>query len=360
MRVPLTESLRRSVVEAVARARELRASTQRPPVTDNPSLCTRCSLAPVCLPEEERLSRLEEGEPARLFPAIPDRRTVHVVAQGARVSRSGERLIIRVGEDETASVPVREIGAVVIHGYAQITTQAIHLCAANEVPVHWITMGGRTIGALALGPSQVQRRIRQYQALTDPGFALGLARRLALARMESQLRFLLRASRGDQGLRTSITPSVATIRSQLKEAPRAESVSSLRGYEGTAGRAYFAAFANLIMPEVREVLGPHGRSRRPPRDPLNAALSFGYALLYRSVLGAVLAVGLEPAFGFFHTPRSAAHPLILDLMELSRVPLWDMPLYYSRSWLTPAINISGRISGMARFSGSVLPTIMAL
>jgi CRISPR-associated protein Cas1 len=196
-------------------------------------------------------------------------------------------------------------------------------------------MGGRTIGALAPGPSQVQRRIRQYQALTDPGFALGLARRLALARMESQLRFLLRASRGDQGLRTSITPSVATIRSQLKEAPRAESVSSLRGYEGTAGRAYLAAFANLIMPEVREALGPHGRSRRPPRDPLNAALSFGYALLYRSVLGAVLAVGLEPAFGFFHTPRSAAHPLILDLMELFRVPLWDMPLVAScnrRQW----------------------------
>jgi CRISPR-associated protein Cas1 len=71
---------------------------------------------------------------------------------------------------------------------------------------------------------------------------------------------------------------------------------------------------------------PTGRSRRPPRDRFNALLSFGYALLYRSVMQAVIAVQLEPALGFFHTPRSAAHPLVLDLMELFRVPVWDMPL----------------------------------
>jgi len=86
---------------------------------------------------------------------------------------------------------------------------------------------------------------------------------------------------------------------------------------------------------VPEGMRPSGRSRRPPRDPFNALLSFGYALLYRSVLAAVLAVGLEPAFGFFHTPRSTAHPLVLDLMELFRVPLWDMVVIAScnrRQW----------------------------
>ena len=66
------------------------------------------------------------------------------------------------------------------------------------------------------------------------------------------------------------------------------------------------------------------RSRRPPRDRFNALLSFGYGLLYAAVMRSILAVGLEPALGFFHRPRSAAHPLVLDLMELFRVPLWDM------------------------------------
>jgi CRISPR-associated protein Cas1 len=72
-----------------------------------------------------------------------------------------------------------------------------------------------------------------------------------------------------------------------------------------------------------------GRNRRPPQDRFNALLSFGYALLYRDVMQAILAVGLEPAFGFFHRPRSAAHPLALDMMELFRVPMWDMPLVAS-------------------------------
>ena len=66
------------------------------------------------------------------------------------------------------------------------------------------------------------------------------------------------------------------------------------------------------------------RNRRPPLDRFNALLSYGYGLLHTAVMRAVLAAGLEPALGFFHTPRSAAYPLVLDLMELFRVPLWDM------------------------------------
>ncbi|MBE7560587.1 CRISPR-associated endonuclease Cas1 [bacterium] len=69
-----------------------------------------------------------------------------------------------------------------------------------------------------------------------------------------------------------------------------------------------------------------GRNRRPPRDRFNALLSFGYALLYSNVLQALLVVGLEPSLGFYHTPRSSAFPLALDLMELFRLPIWDIPL----------------------------------
>jgi CRISPR-associated protein Cas1 len=68
------------------------------------------------------------------------------------------------------------------------------------------------------------------------------------------------------------------------------------------------------------------RSRRPPLDRFNALLSYGYGLLHTAVMRAVLATGLEPALGFFHTPRSAAYPLVLDLMELFRATLWDLVL----------------------------------
>jgi CRISP-associated protein Cas1 len=100
-------------------------------------------------------------------------------------------------------------------------------------------------------------------------------------------------------------------------------------------RAYFDALNDLLIEGVPQDLRPTGRSRRPPKDRFNALLSFGYALLYRSVLGAILSVGLEPALGFYHTARSSALPLVLDLMELFRVPVWDMPLIASlnrRQW----------------------------
>ena len=155
----------------------------------------------------------------------------------------------------------------------------------------------------------VQRRVRQYQALSEPGTALKLARRPAAAKMETQVRFLLRSSRQDEAGRKTVEPAIAAIRNETKAAARCESLAKLRGFGGAAGHAYFGALPQLLLPSVRELFGLQGRNRRPPQDPFNAALSFGYALLYRSVLAAILAVGLEPALGIFHTPRSAGELL---------------------------------------------------
>lgn len=335
VRVPITEALRTQVLQAIARAKALRAVTTRPPVTAEADKCAHCSLAPVCLPEEERLVEGVTAEPRRLFPPHPERETVHVSAQGARIRRAGERLLVEAPETETQVLPIHAVGAIVLHGNVQLSTQALHLCASREVGVHWLTQGGRYLGGLAVGPGTLQRRIRQYQALTDPARRLDLARRLVAARVESQLRFLLRATRDDPARRAAIGDALLAIRQQRAAVEGAEAPDTLRGYEGAAGRAYFAALPHLLGADVSEAMRPSGRSRRPPQDRFNALLSFGYALLYRSVLAAVLTVGLEPAFGFFHTPRSTAHPLVLDLMELFRVPLWDMVVIGScnrRQW----------------------------
>ncbi len=335
VRVPLDDAARQTVRAAVARARELRASTIRPPVTANERLCVRCSLAPVCLPEEERLAADPTWEPVRLFPPAPDGQVVHVTTRGARISRSGNELRISADAIEAQAFPVHQVQALVIHGHAQMTTQAIHLCASRGVSVHWLTGGGRYVGGLAADAGPVQRRIRQYEALRDPGFALRLGRRLALARIGGQLRYLLRATRGAAARSGPVLEAIREIRSALKAIPHAEGVDTVRGHEGVAGRAYFDALPHILAADIPDTLKPQGRSRRPPRDRFNALLGFGYALLYRSVLQAILAVGLEPAFGFFHTPRSSAHPLVLDLMELFRLPVWDVAVIGSvnrRHW----------------------------
>jgi CRISPR-associated protein Cas1 len=265
-----------------------------------------------------------EWEPVRLFPPEHDGQTVHLTVPGARVSRASDELCVEQEKGKIEKFPVHQVRALVIHGYAQLSTQALHLCARNSVPVHWMTVGGNYVGGLAFGLGGVQRRIRQYQALCEPNYCLRLSRRLATAKAEGQLRYLLRGTRTKASRPEEVINSVRQIRQALKEIQRAEEIDTIRGHEGLAAKAYFAGLPWLISPNVSRKLVPQSRNRRPPQDPFNALLSFGYSLLYRSVLEGILVVGLEPAFGFFHQPRSAAYPLVLDIMELFRVPVWDM------------------------------------
>lgn len=324
VRVPIDDAVRQQVRAAIDQARTLRKSLERPPITDNENICRRCSLAPVCLPEEVRQEHDLSYQPIRLFPPDDQRTTLHVVSQGATVGRSADRLVVRSLEGPDTSHPSREVSAVLLHGFAQISTQAIRLCQEQDISVHWLTVSGGHISSLTSSVGQVQRRIRQYQALSDSAICLRLAKQLVGAKVEGQHRYLLRATRGNTDARTAVEQHLKVISDHLATLDRAANVDTLRGHEGDAAVHYFASLNTLLSPAVPEVLRYAGRTRRPPLDRFSAILNFGYALLQTAVMRAVLAVGLEPALGFYHTPRSAAHPLVLDLMELFRVPLWDM------------------------------------
>lgn len=335
VKIPITGVDKDMVLRAVKSARALTTSVERPPVQENPNKCMRCSLAPVCLPEEARLAKAlvpsEEDEeqerptPVRLFPPDSERRSLHVMTHGAQVGMRQGRFRVMMGKEVLDSVPSHVVSDVVLHGYAQITTQALRACASDEIPVHWMTSAGAWAGSFYGPQHSVQRKIRQYEALTDEGRCLGLATSLILAKIDHQLKLVLRSSRGDAGSREAVGASLGTIREALRGARRAERREALLGWEGLAAKGYFSALGALVHPDDEEsVMRPRGRSRRPPKDRFNALLSFGYGLLYRDVLAQVLAVGLEPSFGFYHRPRSSAPPLALDLMELWRVPVVDM------------------------------------
>lgn len=148
-----------------------------------------------------------------------------------------------------------------------------------------------------------------------------LARAIVAAKVEHQRRQLLRASRGDDETRTRIAPQLQWIETVAAAIPRAADRPQLMGYEGQAARAWFTALPTLVR--AAPALRPDGRKRRPPRDRFNALLSFGYGLLRRDLITAILRVGLDPALGVLHQPRTAAPPLALDLMELFRVPVVD-------------------------------------
>jgi CRISPR-associated protein Cas1 len=347
--VEIDDTARTELAAAIARARELRAVTTRPAVATNENLCRRCSLSVVCLPEEERLetsaSPIVAGEDViaeevpcettvtadhhrrvpTLFPSNRERQTLHVASPRAYVSRNGEALVITI-EEAKQTVPIQEIDALVIHGYGQVTTQAIHLCASHGVAIEWLTTGGRFAAGTTATHGRVHQRIRQYEALTQADLCLRLARRLVHAKIESQLRYVLRCTRGDAVRRPQCQPALETMRQALRQVDTVDSADSLRGLEGIAAKNYFQCLGVVVNSTVAEELRPTGRSKHPPADRFNAILSFGYALLQGLVHRSLVAVGLEPAFGFFHRPRSAAHPLVLDVMELFRTPVWDIPV----------------------------------
>jgi CRISP-associated protein Cas1 len=322
--VPLDDVGRAEVRAAIARARELRASAHRPPVTENERLCARCSLAPVCLPEEARLAHDREWQPIRLFPKDDERQIVHVLNPGTNVGRTGEQLKIAKRGEPVEIVPAKQVGQVVLHSFSQISTQALHFCASEGIGVHFVSGGGRYVGSLDYRRGSIQRRIRQYGALSDGDLCLELARKLVNCRGQGQRKFLMRGQRGVEEVPEVLKQAIAQMKVVLKQVDKAKSVESLLGIEGNLAALYFGALPALISGNIPLEMHFNGRNRRPPRDRFNALLSFGYAMLLKDVMNAILVVGLEPALGFYHQPRSQAAPLALDLMEIFRVPLVDM------------------------------------
>ncbi|HIK50240.1 MAG TPA: type I-MYXAN CRISPR-associated endonuclease Cas1 [Oscillatoriales cyanobacterium M59_W2019_021] len=324
--VPLDDEGRNAVREAVEKARSIRQSLHRPPVTENERLCAKCSLSPVCLPEEARLSHDKEWQPIRLFPQDDDRQILHIPEAGTAVGRTGEQLKITRRNQPIEKVAIGQIEQVVLHSFSQISTQAMHFCAGRGIGIHFISGGGRYIGSFDSRQGSIQRRIRQYQALSQPETCLELARKLVSCRGGGQRKFLMRGLRGMKVKSAKLERAITQMKSILKQIPKTASIDSLLGVEGSLGALYFGALPCLIQPDVPPELHFSGRNRRPPKDRFNALLSFGYALLIKDVINAILTVGLESALGFYHQPRSQAAPLALDLMEIFRVPLVDMPV----------------------------------
>ncbi|HEY9784288.1 MAG TPA: type I-MYXAN CRISPR-associated endonuclease Cas1 [Candidatus Obscuribacterales bacterium] len=337
--ITLDEKGRADVLNAITDAMRLRESTDRPPVTENEKLCVRCSLAPICLPEEARLAKRETdplivsepSPPLRLFPAEDDRKILHVVDQGTRIGRSGDQLKFEYlyNEKPTVCLPINDVGQVVINGNSQISTQAIKLCAEEGVGVHYLSGSGNYIGCFQSAKrSRIQQKIRQFSALSDPQMCLRLAKQLVECKIDTQRQMLKRSVR-----RAEENLQLGRIIKQIKIlqglAAQSETIDSLRGFEGSVGALYFSSFGDLISKEVPQELSFCHRNRRPPRDRVNALLGYGYGILLKDVVQAINVVGLEPAFGFFHQPRSSAPPLALDLMEIFRVLLVDIPVVTS-------------------------------
>ena len=262
----------------------------------------------------------------RLFPEDDERKIIHVTEAGTRIGKTGERLKITKRDGSVSTLPAHQVGQVVLHSYVQISTQSLYFCAEQGIGVHFISGAGRYLGSVDNRQGSIQRRIGQYKALTEPDLCLRLAQQLVSCRGQSQRKFLMRGQRGTDTPNAVLAGAIDQMQRVLKQVSQMDSLESLRAIEGNLAALYWKALPHLLSDNAPSEFQFSSRNRRPPKDRFNALLGFGYAMLLKDIMNAILTVGLEPALGFYHQPRTQANPLALDLMEIFRVPLVDLPI----------------------------------
>ncbi len=332
--VPLDDELRQRALQAVSDMRLAIAAGKRPPPLENSPKCVRCSLAGICLPDETNWFRTQ-APPRPLNPADDPARPLHVQAPGARISRRGETLVIAV-DDEKTEVPLNDVGDVSLYGPVAMTTPALNTLLARGRTVAWFSTGGWFNGFATAGRGAGSwARRRQFAAMFDEARSLAIARRLVEAKIRNQRTLLRRNWRLPARRPSDPVPEEeedkALVMKRLKKlyerVPHARSQEALLGLEGEAAAIYFRHFARMLHPPESAGDAPAfdftQRNRRPPRDPVNALLSLGYAMLARVFTAALTVVGLDPWNGFYHAPRAGRPALALDLMEPWRPVIVD-------------------------------------
>lgn len=339
-RVPvvLDAALVATTLGAIETAKSFAQRSQPPPpLVDSPK-CNGCSLVGICLPDETNALRTRDAplsppttssapEPSseesasvrsirRLHPARDDRKPVYVQEQGARVGLEGDVLVVRT-KTEKHEARLFETSHVALYGNVSLSAQATRTLAERGIPVMLFTYGGWLTARLTGDESKnVEMRIAQYRAAEDAEFCLRFARAIVAAKIRNCRTLLRRNHREPKPVLLKQLEVLA------KQAEGADSPTSLLGFEGSAAKLYFGAFSGMFRGEGLD-FDLDGRNRRPPKDPVNAILSFAYGLLAKDLTVAALAASLDPMRGFFHQPRFGRSSLSLDLMEEMRPLIAD-------------------------------------
>lgn len=322
--VDLSDDLISSTLHTIQSIRNMaKRDALPPPLQDSPK-CPRCSLVSICLPDEINLLRLVSEDPQaslssvrRLVPRSDEKNALYLTESGTTLGKSGERLVVKERQTVLHEVRIREVDHVAIFGNVQVSTQALHTLAEHNIPVTYFSSGGWfhtfTLGTMN---KNVLLRQAQYRVADNPVRSLEIAREIIHGKILNS-RTLLR--RNGRAVPQEILRDLKAFATKAKLAP---DLGTLLGIEGAAAHAYFSQFSTLLRSDA---IGFEwaSRNRRPPRDPINALLSLGYALLTKQMTVTLFAIGLDPFMGLLHQPKYGKPALALDLIEEFRPLIVD-------------------------------------
>lgn len=322
--IAFTAELEQTTRAWIERARAAAGAVDLPPPLDDSPKCNGCSLNSICLPDETlalAAGAPAEGstEPRRLYPVRDDAVPLYVQEQGATVGKTGNSLVVRNRQGELGRYRLIDVAHLVLCGNVQVSTQTVHLLCEAGIPIVYLSRGHWFYGvAHGINLRNAYDRAAQFAAAASPERRMLFARRVVAAKLSNQ-RTLLRRNAADLPPR-----ALDEFAQALRDVETAPGFDELLGVEGNGAAIYFRHFGRMLRPrDLSAEWDFENRNRRPPRDPINAMLSFLYAILVKEVTVAILAEGLDPWWGLYHRPRHGRPALALDLMEEFRPLLAD-------------------------------------
>ena len=231
--------------------------------------------------------------------------------------RENQLVVTKIDDGSVRRIPFGEVEDISIYGCAQLSTQLIRTCISSNVPIAYYAENGSYFGCLTSSTHADPVRQKAQILLTeDKGFCLAWSRSVVDAKIRNSLALL----RTYGGGCACADVEMRGLRHSLESLHYATDVNAVIGFEGSAARCYFACLPKLV---TQDGFSFKGRSSRPPKDPINSMLSYGYSLFYRNIIGAIERRGLHPYFAFMHKLKLGHAALASDLIEEFRAPLVD-------------------------------------
>lgn len=248
--------------------------------------------------------------------------TLYITTPEAYLSKDGMNVVVSVKQQEVFRIPAINIEGIVTFGYMGASPGLMKLCSDNGIALTFLSPQGRFVSRIqGQTKGNVLLRKRQYQLSDNEEWSLNIARIMIGGKIQNY-RAILRRYVRDYGENEEVNQAVGLLERYKRDALNATDKESLIGYEGMASNVYFEVLPLLILNQKKD-FPFHGRNRRPPKDAVNAMLSFAYTLIAHDMSAALETVGLDPYVGFLHTLRPGRVSLALDMMEELRAYLGD-------------------------------------
>lgn len=248
--------------------------------------------------------------------------TLYIITPEAYLSKDGLNIVVSVKQEELFRIPAINIEGIVTFGYMGASPGIMKLCSDNGISLSFLSQHGRFISRVqGTIKGNVLLRKKQYQLSDDESWSLHVSQLMIGGKIQNYRNILRRYIR-DYGENKDVNKAIHILELAKRNALVTQDKTTLIGYEGMASNAYFEVLPVLILNQKAD-FPFHGRNRRPPRDAVNAMLSFTYTMIANDVAAALETIGLDPYVGFLHTLRPGRTALALDMMEELRAYLGD-------------------------------------